>query len=175
MLGKFSLLLLASYAAFIDRCRDFCDSHEEDSEAILLQYCLWFSIGTAVDIVFSWLLIFFGVHESSPTNTERECQIHDHKLTQNDNVAYVIISNIIDMLVLGIYGVVVLINVSTTCSQAPIRDGFCHTTTWILTVCSLLWAICVAFLYYKNIKQLPSDGVQRADYTQTGLVEDTGY
>jgi len=161
--------------AFIDQCRDFCTSHEQDSESILVQYSMWFAIGTAVDVVFSWLLVFFGVHESSPTNTPEECEIHDRNLTQNENIQYIIISNIVEMIALGIYGIVCLNIVQETCSDGPVRNNFCHTVTWLLTVGSILWAFSVGYLYYNNKTVVPPDMVKMTDYAHNGVFESRVY
>jgi len=166
--SKIVLLVLASYIAFIDQCRDFCTSHEQDSESILVEFSTWFAIGTAVDIVASWLLVFFGVHESSPTNNPQECEIHDRNLTQNKNIEYIIISNIVEMIALGIYGIVCLIIVPQTCSDGPVRNNFCHTTTWLLTVGSILWAISVGFVHYNNTKVASPGAGKMTDYTHIG-------
>jgi len=171
MFSKIVLVLLAFYAGYIDRCRDFCASHEQDSESILVLYAEVFTIGTTIEIVFTWLMIFFGIHESSPTNSPEECEIHDQKLTENENIQYVIVSNIVEMLGLGVYGIACLVLVPDECSDGPVRDSFCHTVTWVLTVCSIVWAISVGFLYYNNKKTVPSDRVRLSHYEHTAAVE----
>jgi len=83
---QIDLIFIALYAGFIDQCRDFCASHEQDSESVLVQYTRFFAICNTVDIAFCWSLVFFGVHESSPTNTEEQCEILDKNLTENENI-----------------------------------------------------------------------------------------
>ena len=175
MFSKIALVLLAFYAGFIDRCQDFCASREQDSESILAQYTMFFAIGTTIEIVFSWLMVFFVVHESSPTNTEEEREIHDQNLTENENIEYIIMSNIVKMLALGVYGIACLASVPEECSDGPVRDSFCHTTTWVLTVCSIVWALSVGFLYYNNRKAVPYDRVGRTDSANTAGFESRAY
>jgi len=139
------LVLLAFYAGFIDQRRKFCASDEQDSESVLVQYTRAFAIFNTIDFVFCWSLVFSGVHKSSPTNTEEECEIHDKNLIENENIQYLIISSMVEMLALGIYGIVCLVIVPKKCSDGPVSDGFCHTITWVLTVCSIAWAISVGF------------------------------
>jgi len=165
------LVFLAFYAGFIDRCRDYCVSHEEDSEAVLERYIRFYVICNTIDIVFCWSLFFCGVHESSPTNTEEEREVHDRKLTENQNLEYLIISSIIEMLGLGVYGIVCLVIVPRKCSDGPVADSFCHTITWVLTVCSIVWGISVSFLHYHNQKAVPSGMAKLPGYAHTVVVD----
>jgi len=169
MFSKIVLVLLAFYAGAIDQCRDFCASHEQDAGGILVQYTLFFSTGTMVVVVFSWLIVCFWVHESSSTTTAEECEIHDQNLTENENIQYIIISNIVEMLALGIYGVANLVIVADKCSDRLVSGSLCHTTTWVLTVCSFAWALAVGVLYYNN--RVPTDMVKITDYAHTGGYE----
>jgi len=173
MFSKIVLVLLAFYAGFINQCRDFCASHEQDSssESILVQYTVVFAICTTIEIVFAWLMVCFGVHESSPANTEEECEFHDRNLTENENIQYVIISNIVEMLALGVYGIICLLLVQNECSDGLVSDSFCHTVTWVLTVCSIVWSISVGFLYYNNKKAVSSNRVILTDYAHTAAFE----
>ena len=165
--SQIALVVLAFYAGFIDRCRDFCVSQEADSESVLVRYMRFFAICNTIDIVFCWSLVFFGVHESSPTNTEEEREIHDKKLTENENIEYLIISSMVEMLAMGVYGIVCLVIVPRKCSDGPVGNSFCHTITWVLTVCSIVWGISVCFLHYYNKKAVPSGMVHLPDYAHT--------
>jgi hypothetical protein len=150
MFSKIILIFLALYALFIRRCRDLCASTEQDSESVFVQYMAIFAIGTTIELVFSWGMILFGVHENSPTRTEEECITHDRKLTENQYVQYIIVSNIVEMAILGVYGIACLVMVPNECSDGSIKDSFCRTMTLVLTVCSLGWAIIVGLLHYEN-------------------------
>jgi len=171
MFSKIVLVIVAFYAGFINQCRDFCASHEQDSESILVQYIMVFAISTTIENVFSWLMVLFGVHESSPTNTEEECEIHDTNLTENENIEYIIISNIVEMLALGVYGIACLVGVPRECSDGLVADKFCHTVTWVLAACSIVWAISVGFLHNNNKKVVPSDMIKLTDYAHTAGFE----
>jgi len=127
-----------------------------------------------IDIVFCWSLFFFGVHESSPTNTEEEREIHNKKLTENENIEYLIMSNMVEMLALGVYGIICLVIVPKKISDGPVGNIFCHTITWVLTVCSIVWGISVCFLHYNNKKAVPSGRVKLPEYAQTVVFDSRG-
>ena len=149
-ISKIILTFLALYAGFIDQCRNFCVSSNEYSESVLVRYMQTFAIFTSIEIVFSWGMVLYGVHESSDIDSKQQVENHDRNLTENVSVQYIIISNIVETAIFAVYGIVCLIIVPHECSDGPVKDSFCHTVTWVLTVCSIVWAVSVGFVYYNN-------------------------
>jgi NADH:ubiquinone oxidoreductase subunit 5 (subunit L)/multisubunit Na+/H+ antiporter MnhA subunit len=167
MLSMIVLVGLASYAGFVDQCQDLCVSHEHDPGHLLQQYAYFFAICAGVVLVFSWLLVMFGVHEDSPANTEEECEARDQRLTENDNMQFVFASYIVEMLALGIYGVVSLVRVARQCPDGTVSGSPCHTITWVLTVSSLACGVCVGFLHYINVAAVLRKAREQPEYIRT--------